>query len=134
VQATCLTLTIMTIYRCNLVLKNKQKRHQSSNRKENLKVISKTALIWFIAVVISCPDLVYYSTIEIVLDENFSIKQCRQTDNTSNWIKYSNIITVITAYALPLTIITFYYARLLAYLASNQARLVINCKDKFDFN
>lgn len=125
VQATCLTLTIMTRYRCNLVLKKKLlNRNQPTNRKGHLKVLINTFIIWIIAVIISCPDLLNYSTVEIQIEENFSIKQCRLANKTGKWIKYTNVITVITAYALPLTIITLYYTRLLSLLASSQTKLV----------
>ena len=74
---------------------------------------------------ISIPDLIYYEKRDHVLDEKTTLSMC-ELHKDLDWIKVSNIITIITSYTLPLLIIIISYGRLLAHMHSSQKTLVVN--------
>nr|QVK45768.1 G protein-coupled receptor [Proales similis] len=122
VQATCLTLTAMTIHRCKTIIKNEtvaMKTVKSSKRRAN--VIKILAFIWFVAVLVASPDLFYFTvqshgnqTYCIIVQDNSIVRF---------YLSISNFVSIATTYVIPLTIIIVSYARLLSHIRSSQKQL-----------
>ncbi|CAF1096430.1 unnamed protein product [Brachionus calyciflorus] len=135
VQSTCLTLTAMTIHRCNLIIKNKAMTHHIARIKRRQKtVLLITICIWIVSFLVSSPDLIYYTVTEQNYESsNETIKACSFDETTysifKSYISISHIVSIATTYVIPLLVIVLSYTRLLSHLSKNQRRLAKFSRD-----
>ncbi|RNA11054.1 kiSS-1 receptor [Brachionus plicatilis] len=135
VQSTCLTLTAMTIHRCNLIIKNKtMTQHLANIKRRQRTVLLITIGIWLLSFLIASPDLIYYTVTKVVLENNETFKVCSYDKDTYSilvsYISISHVISIATTYVIPLLIIILSYTRLLSHLSKNQRRLAKFNKDE----
>jgi hypothetical protein len=150
VQSTCLTLTAMTIHRCNLIIQNKlQLQNAASASKSRQTVVCVTSIIWLgkswlksnildkiiqkflfiqVSFLLSSPDLIYYTALIVIEPEtNETYVSCSIKDTHSIfkfYISISNFVSIGSTYIIPLLVIVLSYGRLLSHLSANQRRLV----------
>lgn len=128
VQSTCLTLTAMTIHRCNLIIKNKtMNQHLANLKRRQRTVLLITIGIWLVSFLIASPDLAYYTVTNVVIENNETFMVCSYDKDTYSilvsYISISHVISIATTYVIPLLIIILSYTRLLSHLSKNQRRL-----------
>lgn len=135
VQSTCLTLTAMTIHRCNLIIKNKtMTQHLANIKRRQRTVLLITIGIWLTSFLIASPDLIYYTVTKVTLENNETFNVCSYDKDTYSilmfYISISHVISIATTYVIPLLIIILSYTRLLSHLSKNQRRLAKFNKDE----
>lgn len=159
VQTTCITLCVMTIYKVNVIIKNKQVIRTFDNIKlRRRSVFMIPALIWLgktiflkylmtfyfstkniqyfvflVSFLLSFPDLIFYSVSYSTSDGKLIGVCLLKVEQKLGCLfeKFGKPFTIITTYVIPLLIIVLSYSRLISFLMYIDRRMVslINSTD-----